>query len=50
MAIPSESTGDVVAGHGLVPGDDVLDGSGEDVAIVREAGGEGRAVVEYVLG
>ena len=41
---------DVEAVHGLVPGDDVLDGAGEDVAVVRESGGERRPVVEDVLG
>lgn len=50
MAVPAESTRDVVAGHGLVPRHDVLDGTGEDVAVVRETGGERRPVVEDVLG
>lgn len=49
MAVPAEAARDVVAGHGLVASDDVLDCAGEDVAVVREAGGEGRAVVEDVL-
>lgn len=50
VAVPAEAAGDVVAGHGLVAGDDVLDGAGEDVAVVGEAGGEGGPVVEDVLG
>ena len=50
MAVPAEAAGDVVAGHGLESRDDVLDGSGQDVAVVRETGGEGRAIVEDVLG
>lgn len=50
MAVPAEAAGDVVAGHGVEAGDDVLDSAGEDVAVVREAGGEGRAVVEDVFG
>lgn len=49
MAVPPETTRDVVADHSLVAGDDVLDGAGEDVAVVGEAGGEGRAVVEDVF-
>lgn len=50
VAVPAEAAGDVVAGHGVEAGDDVLDGAGEDVAVVRETGGEGRAVVEDVFG
>lgn len=50
MAVPAEAPRHVVAAHGLVPGHDVLDGAGEDVAVVREPRGEGRAVVEDVLG
>lgn len=48
MTVPSEPAYHVVAPHGLVPRDHVLDGPGENVAVVREAGGEGGAVVEYV--
>lgn len=50
MTVPSEPARDVVAGHRLVPRDDILNGSGQDMAVVREAGGEGRTVVENVLG
>lgn len=50
VAVPAEAARDVVAGHRLVARDDVLDGAGEYVAVVREAGGEGGAVVEDVLG
>ena len=49
MAVPAEAASDMEAVHGLVPGDDVLDGAGEDVAVVRESGGERRTVVENVL-
>lgn len=49
MAVPTEAPGDVMTSHGLVAGDNVLDGPSQDVAIVREAGGEGRSIVEYVL-
>ena len=38
MAVPVE-----------VVGDDVLNGAGEDVAVVRESGGEQRTVIENVL-
>lgn len=50
MAIPAEAASDVAAVHGLVAGDYVLDGTGEDVAIVREPRCEGRPVIEDVLG
>ena len=46
VAVPAEAALDVVAAHGLVAGGDVLDGAGEEVAVVGEAGGEGRAVEE----
>lgn len=49
MAIPAESASHVVASHGLVTRDNVLDGAGQDVAIVREASGEGRTVVKDVF-
>lgn len=47
MAVPAEAAKAV---HGLVAGDDVLDGTGEDVAIVGLGGGEGRAIVEDAHG
>lgn len=50
MAVPAEPAGDVPAVHGLVAGDDVFDGAGEDVAVVGLAGGEGGTIVEDVLG
>lgn len=50
VTIPAESAGDVMARHRLIARDDVLDCSGENVAVVGEAGGEGRAVIEDVLG
>nr|POF06698.1 hypothetical protein CFP56_47071 [Quercus suber] len=49
MAVLAEAASDVEAVHGLVLGDDVLDGAGEDVAIVRESGGKRRTIVENVL-
>ncbi len=50
MAVPAESASDVVAFHGLESSNDVLDCTGEDVAVVRESSGERRPVVEDVLG
>ena len=49
VAVPSRSAFDGFAGHGGVACDYVFDGSGEDVAVVGEAGGEWWAVVEGVL-
>src|SRR5262249_10940003 len=46
VAIPTEPALDPVAAHRLVAGDGVLHVAGEKVAVVREAVGEGRAVVE----
>ena len=46
VAIPSCAAGDVVPGLAGVAGYDILDGAGEDVAVVGKAGGEGWAVVE----
>lgn len=50
MAIPPEPPRHMVAIGSLEAGDDVLDGTGEDMAIVGEASGEGRPIVEDVLG
>lgn len=49
MAVPAEATSDVVAVHGLVAGDNVLDSPSQDVAVVREPRREGRPVVEDIL-
>jgi hypothetical protein len=49
VAVPAEAALDALAAHGLVAGDDVLDVAGQQVAVVRQAVGEGRAVVEDVL-
>ena len=37
VGIPAEAAADVVALHGPVAGDDVLDGGAEEVAIVRRS-------------
>lgn len=50
VAVPTEAAGDVVATHGLVARDDILDGPGEDVAVVRQPRRERRPIVEDVLG
>nr|POE69393.1 hypothetical protein CFP56_08646 [Quercus suber] len=49
MSVPAEAASDVEVVHGLVPGDDFLDGAGGDVVVVRESGGERRTVVENIL-
>ena len=49
MAVPTEAPLDPMAAHGLVAGHDVLDVAGEQVAVVGEAVGERRTVVEDVL-
>eukprot|EP00966_Prymnesium_polylepis_P237473 5492223-Prymnesium_polylepis.2 len=46
VAVPPEAALDVVARLVSVAADDVLDGAGEDVAVVRQTRGERRAVVE----
>ena len=50
MGIPAEDARDVVAGHGAVARDDVFDVTGQQVAIVRQAIGKGRAIIKDVLG
>lgn len=50
VGVPAEAALDVEALHGPVSGDDVLDGGGQQVAVVGEAGREGRAIVEGVEG
>ena len=49
VAVPPGPALDVLAGHDGVAGHDVLDGAGKDVAVMGQAGGEGRAVVEGEL-
>ena len=49
VGVPAEAALDAAAAHRLVAGDDVLDVAGEQVAVVRQAVGEGRAVVEDEL-
>ncbi len=49
MAVPAEAPLDPLAPHGLVAGDGVLDVAGQQVAVVGQAVGERRPVVEDVL-
>ena len=49
MAVPPEPPFDLLAAHGLKPRDEVLDVSGQQVTVVREAVGERRTVVEDKL-
>ena len=46
VAVPAETALDVLATHRLVARHHILDGSGEQVAVVRQPGRERRAVVE----
>ena len=49
VAVPTEHAADLLATHRLVARDDVFDITGQQVAIVRQAISEGRAVVEDVF-
>mmetsp|Transcript_3715 Transcript_3715/g.9272 ORF Transcript_3715/g.9272 Transcript_3715/m.9272 type:complete len:417 (-) Transcript_3715:124-1374(-) len=49
VAVPAEAARHVVARLAGVARHNVLDGASQDVAIVRQASGEGRAIVEDVL-
>ena len=47
VAVPAECTFAVFPAHRLVTGDNVLDGSREEVSVMRQPGCERRTVVEY---
>ncbi len=49
VGVPAEAALDLVPAHGLVARHEVLDVTGQQVAVVRQAVGEGRAVVEDEL-
>ena len=49
VGIPAETAFDIVAPHGLVTGDHVLDGTGKEVSVVGQSGGKGRTVVKDVF-
>lgn len=48
MCVPAKASLNVMALHGPVSGDDIFDGRGEEVSVVRQAGSERRAIVEGV--
>ena len=48
MAVPSEPSRNIVSSLSGVPANDVLDGSGCDVSVVRSSCGERRPIVESV--
>lgn len=49
VAVPTPATFHATTAHGVVAGNDVFHGSGQNVAVVWEARGEGRAIVEDVF-
>ena len=49
MAVPPRTAGDVMTSLTGISGYDIFDGACEDVAVVWQAGGEGRSIVEGVL-
>ncbi len=49
VAVPAEPAVHLAALHGLVAGNDVLDRAGDEMPVVRQAGGERGAVVEDEL-
>lgn len=49
MAIPAEPARDMVATHGLMASDDILDSPGEDVTVVGQPRRERGPIVENVL-
>jgi hypothetical protein len=48
MGIPTKATLDMKALHGPVSRDDILDGGGKKMSVVRQAGRERRSIVEIV--
>ena len=49
MTIPSGTTNDVMSRLAGIACHDILDGAREDVAVVWQAGSEGRSIVECVF-
>ena len=49
VGVPAEAALNVVAPHGLVTGDHVLDGTGKKVTVMGQTGGKGRTVVKDVF-
>src|SRR5690606_10440033 len=50
MVVRAEAALNMVPLHGPVPRDNVLDGRGEQMAVMREAGREGRSIEKGVIG
>lgn len=48
VSIPAETALDVEALHGPITGDNILDGRGKKMAVMRKTGSERRTVVESV--
>ena len=48
MRVPAEAALNVLAAHGLVTRNDVLDRTGEKMTVVRQTGGERRPVIELI--
>jgi hypothetical protein len=48
VSIPTEATLDMKALHGPVSGNNILDGGGKKMSVVRQAGRERRTIVEIV--
>ena len=49
VAVPAEDASDLLALHGLVARDDVLDVARQQVTVMRQAVGEGRAVIKDIF-
>jgi len=49
VAVPAEAAVDRLAAHGLKARDQILDEAGDQMAVVRQAVGKGRAVIEHEL-
>ena len=46
VSVPAETSFHMFAAHGLITGYHILDGSGQQMSVVGQAGGERRAVVK----
>jgi len=49
VAVPAKAARDIMAAHRLVARNDILDRSGQQMAIMRQSRGERRAVIEDKL-
>lgn len=48
VSVPTETSFDMISLHGPITRDDVLDGRGQQVTVVRQSGREWRSIVEGV--